>query len=273
MEGYSDEFDRISVEGVLSCGLTLPEGIHIQILETTTSTNDVAKQRAAEGAAACTVVLAEQQTRGKGRLGRQFYSPPASGVYLSMILRPKLRENKLMLLTTAVAVASTEAIEAVRDCTVLIKWVNDLYLHGKKIAGILVEAGPDYAVVGIGVNVRPSVEGFPLELAGKAGALCESHESISRNRLAAELIARVWETAQNLEDRYEATSFIIAREARRRSCVLGREVLIRGHSQLTRARAVDIDPNGFLIVRDSDGQDHVLFTGEISLDPGDGLSW
>jgi biotin-(acetyl-CoA carboxylase) ligase len=209
-----------------------------------------------------------------------------------------------VLLTTAAAVAGAGAIEEVCGCPIQIKWVNDLYLEGKKIAGIPVEAAADgppgapgnYAVVGIGVNVKKSVAGFPAEIADKAGVLCGDGESVSRDRLAAALIDRIWRTAKALEEeermaeenrkgedfgggrpddeRLEEkgregaagsfTQALIA-EARRRSCVLGREILVEGRPQLTMATAVGLDPHGFLIVEDGAGRRHVLSSGEISI--------
>ncbi|MCL1848592.1 MAG: biotin--[acetyl-CoA-carboxylase] ligase [Clostridiales bacterium] len=112
----------------------------LHVYDSVGSTNDVAKEMAMAGAPPFTAVIAESQTMGKGRRGRSFYSPPASGIYLSMVLRPSFHEGQMLLLTTGVAVAACRAIERVCPCQVQIKWVNDLYLRGRKIAGILVEA-------------------------------------------------------------------------------------------------------------------------------------
>ncbi|MCL1804878.1 MAG: biotin--[acetyl-CoA-carboxylase] ligase [Clostridiales bacterium] len=237
----------------------------IFVYESVVSTNDMAKELAADGAPAGTAVVANRQTAGRGRMGRSFYSPPDSGVYLSVILRPKLTGSRILLLTTGAAVAAAEAVEESCGARMQIKWVNDLYLGGKKIAGILTEAVGGAYIVGIGVNVKESGEGFPAELAGKAGALDAGGAQVSRSRLAAALIEGVRRMGKDLEEGGGHYTGRLIEEARKRSCVLGREVQITGAEGLSAARAVDIDDQGFLIVEDSRGRRHTLSSGEISL--------
>lgn len=142
------------------------------------STNAEALRRAVDGAPEGTVIVAEEQTAGRGRRGRSFFSPAGTGIYLSILVRPALAAERAHLLTCSAAVAVAEAIEACAGVDASIKWVNDVYCRGKKVAGILTEGSFDleggvlqHAVVGIGVNVRPPHAGFPAEIAERAGAV------------------------------------------------------------------------------------------------------
>ena len=264
------ENDRITAEEIAPYLSPPLSGTNVLVYGSLPSTNDTAKELAMAGAAAGTTVIAEKQTMGKGRNGRSFYSPPACGIYLSMILRPSISLSQLLLLTSGVAVASAKAIEEVNDCSVEIKWVNDLYLRGKKVAGILLESAlgggvTDYVVAGIGVNVTEPEEGFPAELAEKAGAVCVNGESLSRNRLAAGLINNIWAMAELLKSQSVAYVPALIDEVRRRSCVLGRDITITGAEGLSAGRAVEIDGQGFLVVEGRDGRRHTLSGGEVSI--------
>ncbi len=275
-----EDNDILSAAGIAPYLRADIEPANIQVFPSLNSTNDLAKEKALAGAAAGTVIIAEEQTKGKGRMGRSYYSPAGAGVYLSMILRPKLAGSQALLLTTGVAVAAAQAIEELWDCQVKIKWVNDLYVEGKKIAGILTEAATnwetgivDYVVLGVGINVKSSREGFPLELVHKAGVLCQETSGLLRNPLAAALINHIWQMARDLEEQPELTASGLISEACRRSCVLGKQVLIEGYEGLEQAKAVDINELGFLIVEDQQGRRHVLNTGEISLRNQEGQGW
>ena len=276
--------DLLSAKAITALLKTPVPASYVQVLPVVSSTNDLAKEQASAGAPAFTTIIAEKQTRGKGRMGRSFYSPPASGIYLSMILQPAFMESQVMLLTTGVAVAAARAIEAVCGSSVQIKWVNDLYLRGKKVAGILVEAVTPapventaghirYIVVGIGLNVRVSDEGFPPELAVKAGALYDKGEEVSRNALAAALIDQLWYMVKRLEEEPESCADELVTEAAARSCVIGRDIFVDGHHQLTEGRAVGLDAHGSLLVEDAEGRRYTLSTGEITLRSADGNLW
>lgn len=140
------------------------------------STNTTAREMALSGAAEGTVITAGSQRQGRGRFGRNFFSPDGSGIYMSIVLRPTVDP---LYITTAAAVAVAEAIQAVTPKTVGIKWVNDVYCDGKKVCGILTEGGftdgkLEYAVLGIGVNVAPPAKGFPAEFASRASAVFDT---------------------------------------------------------------------------------------------------
>ena len=133
--------------------------LDISVFSSVTSTNTILKEMAEQGAKEGTVIIAEEQTAGRGRTGKQFYSPKGTGIYISILLRPDIPAEESLFLTTSAAVATARAIEDVSDKRALIKWVNDIYLEDKKTCGILtegafnVETGKlDYAIVGIGIN-------------------------------------------------------------------------------------------------------------------------
>ena len=214
-------------------------------------------------------VIAGKQTQGRGRLGRSFFSP-AEGLYMSIIVRPAAGKGNAMLVTSAAAVAVAEAIEHVSDLDARIKWVNDIYADGKKVCGILTEGVSDletgsieYMVIGIGINT--STEGFPDELLKTAGAVSGTY---SRAELAANVI---WRTLSYSSDT-EGSAFMDA--YRKRSLLTGKEVTVyKGRYKVNpedeipgvRARVLDIDDDGGLVVLYADGTQEKLISGEVSL--------
>lgn len=161
------------------------------IKDTTVSTNDDIKALAREGAAEWTTVIAKKQTGGRGQVGREFYSPEG-GLYMSVLLRPKLEAAQMCLITTAAAVAVARAVETVFGTETRVKWVNDLYYKERKVCGILTEACPGeeaFAVLGIGLNIVKPAGGYPKEIADIAGALTDGGDiSRTREEIAAEII-------------------------------------------------------------------------------------
>lgn len=242
----------------------------IQVFKTLASTNISLKEQAAQGAPEGTVFVSEEQTGGRGRLGRNFYSPAGIGVYFSLLLRPSVKASDATLITTAAAAAVASSIEAVTGAKVKIKWVNDVFVSGKKVCGILTEGafdmesgGMEYAVLGIGVNVTKPEEGFPADLTETAGAICVGGEAAHglRSRLIAEILKRFWEYYVNLTDR----PFL--NEYKRRSFIVGYDVeVIKGDTSRT-ARALEIDDDCRLVVRFDDGAIEALSSGEVSIRP------
>lgn len=224
----------------------------VTVLQTVDSTNEYLKSLAKNGAPAGTAVLAETQTAGRGRLGRPFFSPPGSGLYLSALLRPATLDPGRI--TTLAAVVTAEAIEEICGLEVAIKWVNDLFFEGKKLCGILTEgAGNGFAILGIGINV--SNRAFPPELAPIATSLERACGKVAdRNRLAASILAKLKNA--------DPCSAAHMAEYRRRSLVLGREV---GLPNGERVRAVGIDDDGALCVVGADGTPRRIATGEVSI--------
>lgn len=242
-------------------------GSRIELHSQIGSTNDRAKELALQGCVHGTVVLAEQQSGGRGRFGRAFHSPAGSGVYLSCVLRPKLPADRAVLLTCMAAVAVARAIEEAAEVQAQIKWVNDVYISGKKVCGILCEAGMDfenaclrYAVAGIGVNVGEME--FPDELKDIATSISNAcGRAVSRNAFVAALLGQLDRLYAALED----GDLGFMQEYRSRSNVLGRDVEVLCGSQRYPATAVAISDEGSLIVEDRQGGRRLLHSGEISL--------
>ena len=197
--------DGLSAEGVAAF---LPQHapFALEYHDVIDSTNNCARQLAEDGAPAWTVVLANAQTAGRGRMGKSFYSPEASGIYMSMVVRPDCDVRDANLLTIAAAAAVAESIELVCDVKVGIKWVNDLFVEQRKVCGILTEAAVGveeqrlrYAVVGIGINVAPPAGGYPAEIADVATSIyTQPPQTEIRNRLAAEVLRRFQPYAEAL---------------------------------------------------------------------------
>lgn len=183
--GYalSHEDDLLSASGIRRF-LPADAPLFPAVRKSLDSTNAEALRRAVDGAPEGTVIVAEEQTAGRGRRGRSFFSPAGTGIYLSILVRPALAAERAHLLTCSAAVAVAEAIEACAGVDASIKWVNDVYCRGKKVAGILTEGSFDleggvlqHAVVGIGVNVRPPHAGFPAEIAERVGAVLPASDA------------------------------------------------------------------------------------------------
>jgi BirA family biotin operon repressor/biotin-[acetyl-CoA-carboxylase] ligase len=256
--------DILSEEGIRL--RLLPEYKDIRIVpeKVTASTNTDAKALALAGAPHGTLVIAEEQSAGRGRMGRAFYSPKESGIYMSLVLRPELLLPDAVLLTTAAAVAVSRAIETVTGKTTGIKWVNDIFYRGRKAGGILtevvsgVESGTvESAVVGIGVNFRQT--SLPAELQEVAGSLFSGQTGVTRNVLAAEIVNRLLGITDALPD----TAFLD--EYRRRSIVLGKDIRYLEQGTWNPAKALAIDDRGGLIVERPDGSLKTLVSGEVSV--------
>lgn len=266
--GYmlSRDSNRLSVEGI-RLYLNQPD-VYLKLYREAGSTNQLAKQGAVSGEAGHgSFVIAQQQTAGRGRRGRSFYSPEDAGLYLSVVLEPKgetLQES--LLLTTAAAVAVYKAVQKVCGISLDIKWVNDLYFHGRKVCGILTEAITDfesgnieYAIVGIGLNLYCAAVGYPEELQGIAGALYPDETSasgIDRNLLTAEIVNFLLEETAHLK----LSSVYVEH-----NMIPGREITIMDGSRSRHARALDICPDGCLRVEEEDGTISVLSYGEVSV--------
>jgi BirA family biotin operon repressor/biotin-[acetyl-CoA-carboxylase] ligase len=259
--------------GVLSADGMLPflsdenTADKINIHASLESTNKTAKELAAAGAKHGTIIMAEKQTAGKGRYGRSFFSPPGHGIYMSVILCPEQRHGSSALLTLRAAVAVCKAIESLAAKKPQIKWVNDIFIDGKKVCGILTEAATDHqngamrwAVVGIGVNFDTPKTDYPEELRDIAGSVfSEGRPEITRNRLAAEIINHMT-AAENQPGEKE-----ILDEYKKRLIVLGKKVTVAGFDEKYEAAAVDIDDTGRLIVKKDNGEILALSSGEIQL--------
>ena len=234
--------------------------------ESIDSTNTRAKELALQGAPQGTVLLADHQTGGRGRLGRSFHSPAGSGIYMSVILRPHCPPAELMHLTCAAAVALCDAVEDSCGFRPGIKWTNDLVCGQKKLAGILTELGFDargnvaWSIVGMGINCTQEAHQFPEDIRSMAGSLASvSGKSVDRAKVAAAMMDALYRMDLTQKEK------ILAQY--RTDCVtLGKEVsLVRADGKIHHCTALDIDPEGALIVRHPDGRLETVSSGEVSI--------
>lgn len=239
-------------------------GFMLELHDCLDSTNNRAKMLAAGGAKNL-CVIADRQSGGKGRMGRGFFSPAGRGLYLSIILHPRMRaSDHVALLTTYAAVAVAESIEELTGARAEIKWVNDVWVGGRKVCGILTEASVDfesgglaYAVVGIGVNVRKME--FPPEVAAVATDLeTETGVQADRNRLASLLLQKIARVENELSD----GGFL--ERYRERCVVLGKSLHVTRGNETFDATALEIDACGGLVVQLADGSIRTLNSGEVS---------
>lgn len=228
------------------------------------STNRQVKQMAIEGCAHGSLALCEEQTAGKGRLGRTWVSGAGVGLWQSLLLRPQMKPSDAPLVTFACACAMAQALERLGVKDVFIKWPNDLILQGKKICGILNEVSCDmdqieYLVLGVGLNVRKG--SVPDDLKEKAGCLEDfSVPPRRRDILSAYLLEM--ETIMNGMEKSGFRS--LEKSYRSRSCTLGRKVQVIG-SQVFEGVAKDMDASGALLVEDTEGVVHRVLAGDVSV--------
>ena len=243
----------------------IPERTQLLVFDCVDSTNTLLRRLGDSGAEEGTVVIARQQTAGRGRQGRSFYSPPDTGIYLSALFKPK---QDVLALTPMAAIAAAEAVEALSDEKVQIKWVNDLLLRRKKICGILCESRftencgiPDYAIVGIGINLMPPPDGFPPEIQDIAGTVFTDYAATEE---------RFLRCAELLMHRLFAQYQVIGQKAylegyRSRLSSLHKEILVLENGETRRAYALAVDDDLRLLVRYENGSKEWRSTGEIRI--------
>jgi len=240
---------------------------NIQLYKCVSSTNTMLKSAAESGETEWTVMIAEEQTAGRGRIGKSFESPGKTGIYTSVLLRPDVSADKTVYITVAAAVAVARAIEKNTGKRADIKWVNDIYVDGMKVCGILTEASFDavsdrisYAVVGVGINVSPPDGGFTDEIKDIAGAISERSTADLRARIIADFLGE-------LSVFYERGFESAIDEYRSRQMIVGRKIeVIRGGTR-TLATAVAVDENCRLCVVYPDGSGEKIISGEVSTRP------
>ncbi|MBQ9765651.1 MAG: biotin--[Lachnospiraceae bacterium] len=252
----------------------------IEIFEVLESTNKTLKSMAAtddtlrEGK----VILAESQTGGHGRFGRAFFSPAGTGIYMSILLKPRILPTEAPLITTAAAVAVAKALEKICHQPTGIKWINDIFINNRKVCGILTEASftstdsfPKYVVLGIGINVFEPDGGFPTELNNIASQAMLSDKNstpddinYNRNEIRGKIIASVLDYLLSFYKELPSRNSFLE-EYRNRSLVLGKPIRIMDSPEGTPATALSIDDNCNLIVRLENGNTITLNSGEISI--------
>ena len=240
----------------------------IQYFERVDSTNTFAKKILMEGESYPDIIIANEQEQGRGRLGREFYSPKGTGIYCSFILDPFIKIENSILVTVAASVAVSRAIEKVTKKDTRIKWINDIYIDDKKVCGILTEAVTDFEtgiigkiILGIGINFNTPSESFPDEITDRASSVfMDDTFGVTRNQLIAQLIIEIDECMNDIENDE------IIRYYRNKSLVLGKmlEITYFGQEKPIQGKAVDIDRNGFLIIETKNGL-LTLNSGEVSI--------
>jgi len=264
--------DVLSAESIQS-KVSFPCKVHL--LDSVDSTNDYAKSL--KNISVPNIVIANEQTKGKGRLGRSFHSPASKGIYMSIAFEPDFGIDKAMLITTVSALAVCKAFETAVGIGPKIKWVNDIYLRDKKVGGILTEAESNFEtgkiakiIIGIGINCFEQV--FPDEIADRATFIGDTPKEYSRNDLIAAVADKIFE----LIDTFDKKSII--RDYKSRSMILGQPILIYGTSygalpenggRGIKARAIDIDENGGLVVEYLEGRHaremDTITSGEVTI--------
>lgn len=257
-KGYklTDNNDVVSAQSIKSY---LKNDIDVICLDCVDSTNNECKRMLADGQYGVFLVTADEQTAGRGRQGKTFYSPIATGVYFSLVIRPHAALTNAVTATTAASVAVCKAIEQLTDKQPKIKWVNDVYVDNKKICGILTEAITNFeegivdsVIIGIGINI--STHSFP-DGVDNAGCL---NADVDRNRLIAKTVDELLHIAGG-----DYKSFIDY--YRSHSLVIGERIKFIQNAKVTPATAIEIDETGGLVVKLDDGTVTTLRSGEISI--------
>ena len=240
----------------------------IRYFPSITSTNDVLKKLAAEGAPQGTTLVAGSQTGGRGRMGRTFLSPPETGIYMSVLLRPECSPLELMHLTCASGTAACDAIEGAIGLRPGVKWANDIVFEKRKLAGILTEMGlradglVSYAIIGIGINCCQQPEDFPPEIQSFAGSLAmAAGKEVDRFAVAAHMI----ESFADMNCRLLPEKDKIMQEYRRDCITIGQDVRVLRSEDSRQGKALDVDSDGALIVQYSDGTIQHVNSGEVSV--------
>lgn len=259
--------DRLSAEEVMAGLDTTRIGQLVYAYDEVVSTQPLAHELAAKGAPEGTIVLAELQTGGKGRLGRQWHSPKGSGIWMSLIIRPAIPLPKTPQMTLLTAVSMARTIQEQTGVPIKIKWPNDLYIGDKKVCGILTELHAEadcvhYLVIGIGINVNSEAHDFPEELAHIATSLrIESRRRV--NRL--ELLQRFCRHFEETYDTYLQRGFQPVREEwEALSYTIGRWVNVQTISQKLEGRAVGLDEEGVLLIEDAAGNRHKVYSADVN---------
>ncbi|MEI0562084.1 biotin--[acetyl-CoA-carboxylase] ligase [Brachyspira pilosicoli] len=272
-KGYalSKETDILSSKVIKNNMLKYADKFNFIIHKTVASTNIIARELAINGAESGTVVIAEEQTSGYGRNGKSFFSPYGTGIYMSIILNLK-KEKKIFnssFITTAAAMAVSKSIEEISNENTQIKWVNDVFINGKKVCGILTEGAfsfedgkLDYAVIGIGVNVNFPKDGFPKELNNIAASINSKNNANSntksdiRNILVAKILENLYDYYFNDVNFYE--------EYKKRSFLIGKKVSININNKEHIVKVLDIDKTFALVAEFQDGKIDKIVSGSIN---------
>lgn len=243
----------------------LNQKLNIEIFNELDSTNNYLKKIGSIGEKENKLVIAESQTGGRGRMGRSFYSPNGTGIYFSMLLHPKFSAEKSLFLTVMAAVSVAEAVMKYNKNDVKIKWVNDIYIDGKKVCGILTEGAInkdkmlDYAVVGIGINVIAPVNGFPDDIKDIATAIFPGNaEKNIKEKIVADVVNRFFSMYNGVDNDY-------IRRYKEYSYLTGKKINIISGETIRPATVIDITDNCHLLVKNENGEIEEISSGDVSV--------
>lgn len=242
---------------------------NIKIFDELESTNITAKSEAKNGAPEGTIIIARSQTGGRGRLGRNFYSPKDSGIYLSIILRPDIPIKDIILITPTAAVAAALAIETVTNKSPKIKWVNDIFVNGKKVCGILSEAAfsenctaAEYIILGMGINLTTPEGGFPKDIKDIAGSIYNYDELPNTNELIASIINNFLRLYGDLNNKNTKDEY------QKRMLLIGNSVNYTQNGEKYSGTVLGIDEGFKLIVKNASDEIIYLESGEATIGSG-----
>ncbi len=232
------------------------------------STNDVARQIARNGAAQGTLVVAEEQTAGRGRMGRSWNSPPGVSLLFSLVLRPRMAPNRVFQLAICGALVVAEVVCQRTHLPVKVKWPNDVLIRGKKLAGVLTEtqvdlAGVRFVVLGVGININQAPADFPEDMQDQATSIrAELGRSVSRRHLLQNLLLKFEEIYGQFQDQGLAPFLDRWRQL---SWVMDRKVTVQVGGKEFSGLAVDIDEMGALLLEEASGKRRRFLAGDVSL--------
>jgi BirA family transcriptional regulator, biotin operon repressor / biotin---[acetyl-CoA-carboxylase] ligase len=243
-------------------------GTKIFVFDAVESTNDLARKYLEEGALEGQVLIAESQTRGRGRMGRSWVSPPGTGIYMSVLLKPQILPQRLPQLTLMAGLGTVQAVNEFSSQKAQLKWPNDILLNGKKLSGILSEYhttqnGGNAVIIGIGVNANHSQNDFPEILRPTATSLrIENENPVDREALATALI-------RHLDQEYDA--FLrgknpnVIKKWTDHSDMFGKNISVTKGESVIHGTALGLDSQGRLLMRIKNGEEMAFDSGEVSL--------
>lgn len=242
-------------------------GNNIYYFETIDSTNSYAKKMALDGAVEGTIVLSDEQTGGRGRLGRAWVSPPGTSISMSMLLRPDILPNEAAKITEITAASLANAISKVTGLDVGIKWPNDIIIDNKKVCGILTEMNAElnninYVIVGIGINVN--IDEFPEEISNIATSL---KRIVGKDVSRKDIVINIVKEFEKLYYDFINTGSLdrTVEICKEKSVTLGKVVKIINKKETIIAKAIDITENGELVIKKDDGEIINVISGEVSV--------
>ena len=270
-KGYllSKASDPITADEIRECLCTKVFGKkNIIYLKETDSTNTRAKELAAQGAPEGTLIIAEKQTKGRGRRGRSWFSPPGGGIYCSLILRPTMQPGETPRITLMTAVVLAETLLSMMKLKLRIKWPNDILVDGKKLAGILTEISTEmdavnYIIVGLGLNVNTQFGKFPSEIKGNATSiLIENGKQFPRVKL----IQHYLKLYEQYYDMFKKNDFEpIMNRWRELADIIGKQIRVDVIGKTHIGKVIDVDNDGVLILKDDQGKLQRIFSGDVTL--------